>query len=68
MTDFSKYVGKTVIIADDDNKEWKGIVDSFNPDDELEDYTGETIDICVNGSPNDIVWRTKAQICSIKLA
>ena len=68
MSDFAKYVGKSVIIIDDDDKEWKGIVDSYNPDDDLEDYSGETLDICVNGSPDDLVCLTKPQIKSIKLA
>lgn len=68
MTNLEKYVGKSVIIIDDNGKEWKGIVDCYNPDDDIEDYTGETLDICVNGSPDDLVCLTKPQIKSIQLS
>lgn len=67
MNDLSKYVGKSVIIIDDDDRLWNGIVDSYNPDDDLGDYIGETLDICVNGSHNDLVCFTKSQIKSIEL-
>lgn len=66
--DLKQYVGKDVIIIDDDGKKWRGIVDSYNSDDDVGDYVGETLDICVDGSPNDMVCLTKPQIKSITLA
>lgn len=68
MTDLRQYVGKSVIIVDDDNKMWYGFVDSYNSDDDVGDYIGETLDVCVNGSPDDMVCFTKPQIKSIQIA
>ena len=68
MTNLKQFVGKDVIIVDDDNKNWRGIVDSYNIDDCVGDYIGETLDICINGSPDDMVCFTKPQIKSIILA
>lgn len=68
MTDLKQFVGKDVIIVDDDNKKWRGIVDSYNIDDDIGDYIGETLDIRVNGSSDEMVCFTRPQIKSIILA
>lgn len=67
MTNLKQYVGKDVIIVDDDNKKWRGVVDSYNIDDDIGDYIGETLDIRVNGSPDDMVCLSKPQIKSIQI-
>ena len=67
MTDLQQYVGKDVVIIDDDGKKWRGIVDAYNSDDDVDEYIGESLDICVGGSPNNMVCLTKPQIKSITL-
>lgn len=68
MNNLQQFVGKNVIIVDDDGKKWCGIVDAYNSDDDVDDYVGETIDLRVKGSIDDLVCLTKPQIKSIKLA
>ena len=67
MTDLQRFVGKNVIIVDDDNKTWCGFVDRYNSDDDIGDYIGETLDICVNGFSNDMVCLSKPQIKFIQI-
>ena len=67
MTDLQQFVGKNVIIVDDDNKTWCGFVDRYNSDDDIGDYIGETLDICVNGSSNDMICLSKPQIKFIQI-
>jgi len=68
MIDLQQYIGKNVIIIDDDGKQWSGIVDAYNSDDDVDDYAGESLDICIDGSPDNMVCLTKPQIKSIILA
>lgn len=66
MKNLNAFLHKNVIIVDSNKKEWKGYVEKYNDDDSFLDYEGESIDVRVEGSPDEIVCFGKSEIKYIK--
>lgn len=61
------YVGKAVTLTDVNNKIWNGIVESYNPNDYVDEYEGESIDFIADKGEMKTICFAKPDIVSIEV-
>lgn len=66
MINLSDFESKSVLITDTNGKNWIGVIDSYNAEDDLDDYRGESIDVRINDT-NELICFTPPEIQSIEL-
>lgn len=66
MNKLKKFLERNVTITDINDKNWIGFVESYNPDDDWDNYQGESIDVVIKDT-NQIVCFGASDIKKIEI-